>query len=149
MNERTAQVLQNSASKLPMSPLAISRNSPTSARKSARSSANSTPVKSSGTPSKAPRTPMSLRKAVLTTPLRGLQLTGLVSYLMQLSNKLFKRQNGSNCLADEPPTPTTTRRKLKKDIMKMREDSDESDEDSYSESSDDDSNEDENTPVRF
>lgn len=76
MNERTAQVLQNSASKLPMSPLAIANRSPTSLRKSGQSSGNVTPVKISGTPSRGPRTPMSLRKAVLTTPLKGLQLTG-------------------------------------------------------------------------
>lgn len=50
--------------------------------------------------------------------------------------------------ADGPPTPMSTRRRLKKDIMKMKEDSDDSDDDSDSESSDDDSSEDENTPVK-
>lgn len=80
MSERTAQALQNSASKLPMSPLAMSNGSPSSLRKSGRTSASTTPVKNIGAPSRAPRTPMSLRKAVLTTPLKGLELTGLVAF---------------------------------------------------------------------
>jgi len=50
-------------------------------------------------------------------------------------------------LADGPPTPLTTRRRLKKDIIKLTEENDEIDEDSESESSEEDSSEEENIAV--